>query len=168
MDKRPKRRKSKDNPYKLESNRELNIYKVTFKDSKDILRIIEINKEIYETLDRFELDDLIELNEYDRHIEHSEVFEITLNKRAIEKSISIDEQLENNIINEQIRNALDSLSDVQRRRIKLYYFDGLTQQEIADKEGVSLRAVQYTLNSAINELKKILKNFKNWLRKMSF
>lgn len=160
MDKRPKRRKSKDNPYKLECNRELNIYKVTFKDSKGILRIVEINKEIYETLDRFELDDLIELNEYDRHIEHSEVFEITLTKRAIEKSISIDEQIENNIINKQIRNALDSLSDIQRRRIKLYYFDGLTQQEIADKEGVSLRAVQYTLNSAINELKKILKNFK--------
>ena len=95
MDKHPKRRKSRDNPYKLESNRELNIYKVTFKDSKGILRIIEINKEIYETLDRFELDDLVELNEYDRHIEHSEMFEITLNRRAIEKSVSIDEILEN-------------------------------------------------------------------------
>lgn len=161
MDKRPKRRKAKDNPYKLECNQALNIYKVSFKDSKGILRVIQISKEIYEALDRFELDDLVELNEYDRHIEHSEMFEITLYKRAIEKSVSIDEELENSIINEQIRNALESLSDVQRRRIKLYYFDDLTQQEIADKEGVSIRAVQYTLNSAINELKKDLKNFKN-------
>jgi len=35
----------------------------------------------------------------------------------------------------------------------------MTQQEIADKEGVSLRAVQYTLNDALEEMKKIFEKF---------
>ena len=43
----------------------------------------------------------------------------------------------------------------------MYYFEGLSQKEIAEVEGVSLRAVQYTLNEAISELRKILKNYKN-------
>ena len=43
----------------------------------------------------------------------------------------------------------------------MYYFDSLTQQQIADIEGTSLRAVQYTLNSAIEKLKEILKKLKN-------
>lgn len=50
----------------------------------------------------------------------------------------------------------------------MYYFDGLTQQQIADKEKASLRAVQYTLNDALTKLKEILKNLKNWLRKIAF
>ena len=50
MDKRPKRRKSKDNPYILECNKELNIYKVTFYDGKGILRVIQISKEMYEII----------------------------------------------------------------------------------------------------------------------
>ena len=36
----------------------------------------------------------------------------------------------------------------------MYYFDELTQKEIAEREGTSIRAVQYTLNSAISQLQK--------------
>lgn len=42
-------------------------------------------------MDRFELDDLSEMNEYDNHIEHSEVKEITLNKRMLYKQNEIDD-----------------------------------------------------------------------------
>lgn len=155
---RPKRRKSKNNPYLLSNIEEMEIYMVSFKDSKGKNQNIEISKELYDIFDRFELDDLSEMNEYDNHIEHSEVYDNNLNERAMYKPISVEEIVENNIINEEIKTAIDELSDVQKRRIKMYYFEGLTQQEIANKEGTSLRAVQYTLNSAINKLKKILKN----------
>lgn len=47
----------------------------------------------------------------------------------------------------------------------MYYFEGLTQQQIADREHTSIRAIQYTLNDSIKKLKEILKNLKNWLRK---
>ena len=35
------------------------------------------------------------------------------------------------------------------------------EQEIANIEKTSLRAVQYTLNSSLKKLKEILKNYKN-------
>ena len=60
MQKRPKRRKYKDNPYTLSVDNDT--YKVTFIDSLNKNQIIEINKNIFETLDKFELEDLSEMN----------------------------------------------------------------------------------------------------------
>lgn len=161
MAKMPKRRKSKDNPYTLEYIEDKNIYKVNFKDNKGNLNVVEISVDIYKAMDKFELEDISQMHQFERHIEHSELFEGTLNERAVDKPLALEDIVENTIINEELRKAIDSLSEIQKRRIKLYYFDGLTQQEIANREGTSLRAVQYTLNSAINELKKILKNLQN-------
>lgn len=155
---RPKRRRHKDNPYILNNIEEKGIYIVSFKDNKGKLQNIEINKEIYDMFDQFELNDLSEMNEYDNHIEHSEIYENNLNERAIHKPISVEQTVENIIINEKLKEAIDKLSEIQKRRIKMYYFENLTQQEIATREGTSLRAIQYTLNSAIVKLKEILKN----------
>lgn len=77
----------------------------------------------------------------------------------MDKPLNIEEQFENKLISKKIRDAISSLSNVQKRRINMYYFENMTQQEIADKEGVSLRAVQYTLNDALEELKKIFGKF---------
>ena len=158
MKDRPKRRKDKDNPYTLLYDDINNTYFVMFKDGERKTQLTEVDKVVYEAMNRFELDDLSEMNEYDNHIEHSEVFEITLNNRALHKQQEIDEIVENDFDNRELKKAISQLSDIQKRRIKLYYFDSLTQREIAEKEGTSIRAVQYTLNSAINEIKKFFKN----------
>lgn len=161
MGQRPKRRKYKDNPYTLNCCEKRNRYLICFKDGKGNNQEIEVDEKIFREFDKFELNDLSEMNEYDNHIEHSEIFENNLNDRAMDKPLDVAEVVENNIINEELRNAIDKLSAIQKRRIRMYYFDGLTQKEIAEKEGSSLRAIQYTLNSAINELKEILKNLQN-------
>ena len=98
------------------------------------------------------------MNEYDRHIEHSYIYENKINEKAFIKEEKIEDIVENSIINERLKIAISKLSLTQKRRIEMYYFEGLSQREIAEKEGISLRAVQYTLNKAISELKKILKN----------
>ena len=161
MKERPKRRRRKDNPYILNFNIINKVYTVSFKDVKGNMQMVEVNEEIYNCLDKFELNDLSEMNEYDRHIEHSYIYENKINEKAFIKDKRIDDIVENNIINEKLKNAINKLSLVQKRRIEMYYFKGLSQREIAEKEGVSLRAVQYTLNKAISELRKILKNYKN-------
>lgn len=160
MDNRPKRRKSKDNPYKLECNKELNIYKVTFKDSKGILRIIEINKEMYETLDSFELDDLSQMNKYERHIEFLEQDDNNLYMRSVDKGISIDEIIDEKIKLEKLKIALDKLTPIQKEKIKNYYFDNMSMEQIAEKFGCSHQAISKSLRAILKELEKNLKNLK--------
>lgn len=168
MERRPKRRKHRDNPYILKNFSDNNIFEVSFKDGKGIYHDVKIDKSIYQELDKFELRDLSELNEYDNHIEHSEIYEENLYKRAYNKPISLEEFVETKIVNDKLKEAINHLSEIQKRRIINYYFYDMTQREIAEKEGTSIRAVQYTLNSALKELYENLKNLKNWLRKSAF
>lgn len=153
---RPKRRKHKDNPYTLECVKN-NKYIVSFKDGKGILRMVEVSEEVYNSMDRFELDDLSELNEFDNHIEHSEIYEETLYKRVMDKPIELEDYIIQKSTFEDLKNAINLLPEIQKRRIKKYYFDDKTQQEIADEENVDIRAIQYSLNIALTNLKKILK-----------
>ena len=132
-----------------------------FRDANNIIQEVEISDIIKEALISEKLKEKRQQNQFDRHIEHSEIYENRLNSRVLDKTKSLEEQLENKIINQNLRDAISSLSEVQKRRIKMYYFENMTQQEIADKEGVSLRAVQYTLNDALEELKKIARESSN-------
>lgn len=151
MDIRPKRKRSKDNPYILKTNN--NKYYVILNKKE-----IEINETIFNEMDKFELEDISQMHKYDRHIEHSELYDETLNKRAFNKQTSIEEIVETKLQNERLYNAINKLSDTKKRRIMLYFFKELTQREIALKEGTSIRAIQYTLNAALEELQKNLKN----------
>ena len=158
MAERPKRRKHKDNPYILNHIEEKNIYIITFKDSTGKLNNVEVTKKVFQAFDRFELDDLSELNEYDNHIEHSEIYENNINARAKNKPISIEDEIIKKSTFEELKQALEKLPEVQKRRIKKYYFDDKTEQEIADEENTSQQAVHIILERAKENLKKILKN----------
>lgn len=159
MGNRPKRRKGKDNPYTLLYDEINNTYFVVFKDGEKNKHLIKVEKEIFELMNKFELNDLSTMNEYDNHIEHSEVFENTLNKRMLHKPPEIDEIVERNFANRELRKAINMLSDVQRRRIKLYYFENKTVEEIAQIENTTHQAISKTIRKGIQDLRKILKNF---------
>ena len=76
----PKRRKDKYNPYSIF---ELDgKYYIEFADGQRKAHCMEISRELYEAFDRFELDDLKHLNIVDRHIEQSEIYDITLHRRS--------------------------------------------------------------------------------------
>ena len=73
--------------------------------------------------DRFELDDLSEMNEYDNHIEHSEIFENNLESRAKDKQILLEDMIIQKETFEKLKKAINELPEIQKRRIKKYYFD---------------------------------------------
>ena len=154
----PKRRKYKDNPYTLNYIEEKNIYTITFKDVKGHLNKVEVSEEVYRVFDKFELQDIKELNEYDRHIEHSEIFENNLEPRAINKQIPTDEMVENKINNEKLREAIQELPKIQRERLKKYYFENKTFEEIAKEENCTKRAVKFSVDIAIEKISKKFKN----------
>ena len=153
----PKRRKSKDNPYTLLHDERNNTYFVMFRDGERKTQLIEVDKAIYDTMNRFELDDLSEMNEYDNHIEHSEVFEITLNRRILHKPQGIEEIIEDRIVTRELKKAINQLSSVQKRRIELYYFENKTLDEIAKMENTTHQAVSKTIKKGIGILRKFLK-----------
>ena len=154
MNNRPKRRKFKDNPYELEIDN--NAYLIKFVDGNRKLHIIEVSPEVFKVFDDSELNDIIQLNEYDRHIEHADICENTLYKRSVIQDKLLEDIVEESIIFEELKEAINKLSDVQRRRIKLYYFENKTLEEIAKIEHTSHQAISKNIKLALKELKKYL------------
>ena len=61
---------------------------------------------------------------------------------------------------DMLSELLDCLTERQREVVTAYFFDGLTQQQIADKLGVSQATVKITLDRGLSNLKKkFSKNF---------
>ncbi len=158
MVKIPVRNKSKDNPYTLGYDEEKNVYTVEFSDNKNIVHKVEITDKIYGAFDKFELEDVSQIHKYSKYMEHSEIFEDTLNKRAMDKQLSVEEIVEHKMDIDDLKLAIDKLTDVQKRRLKMYYFEDMPLKDIAEKEGCSIKNVHKSIEQAKENIKKSLKN----------
>lgn len=153
----PKRRRDKYNPYDIY---ELNgKYFISFKDGQGILHNFEIGENLYEAFNSFELEDLSYLNVWDRHIEQSEIWEESLNSRAFNKPDNIEDIVEIKFQKELLHKEIQKLPEIQKRRLYLYYFEGMTYEQIALKEGCTKMPVKRSIDAAIIQLKKSLKSF---------
>ena len=157
LEKHPNRKKDKYNPYTLTITE--GHYYLSFKDGRGNQQNIEIDEMLYQTFDRFELEDISHLNRVSRHIEHSELTEETLNDRAFYKAERIEDIVSESIEYEQLHRAVSELPEVQRRRLKLYFFGELTYEQIAKLEGCTKRAVKFSVDIAVEKLKKNFKIF---------
>ena len=152
-EKHPNRKKDKHNPYTLmivEGR-----YYLSFKDGRGIMQNIEIDKVLYDLFNRFELEDISYLNRVSRHIEHSELTERSLNDRTFYKEESLEETVSRSMEYEQLHKAISKLPETQKRRLLLYFFGELTYEQIAEFEGCTKRAVKFSIDLAIEKLKKI-------------
>lgn len=156
---RPKRRKSKDNPYTLIKTN--NQYFVIFKDNTNTKRVVEVNEKVFLAFDGFELEDKSQMNKDERHIEQSEVYEDSLVKRAKFATESLEDEIIRKSTFEDVRKAIEKLSDIQKRRIIKYFFEDKNEYEIAAEEGTSHQVIHIALERAKEKLKEILKNYKN-------
>lgn len=116
MDKRPKRRKDKYNPYTLYTK--AGRYYISFVDVNNNFQKIEVSQEVFESFNKSELEDISQMNEYDRHLEHSEVYEHTLHKKKDSSGQSLEEYFENVQDAENLHIVINKLPDVQKRRLK--------------------------------------------------
>ncbi len=147
-----KRRKDKYNPYTLVDNNH-----ISFTDSKGNNQLLKISDELYNAFNQFELQDKKIMNEYDRHTEHIEQTDEMLYKKVKIINNSLEEMVINKIFYENILNEIDKLPEIEKRRLKKYFFQNKTLKEISIEEGCSPRAIKYSIDGG---LKKILKNIK--------
>ena len=135
-----------------------NEYTISFFNGRNELVVLNIDEKIFKAFDRFELDDLKQLNEIDNHrdfrtINNSEEDENIIYNTISNSNKSVEEIVEDKIINEELYNAINSLNDIQKDRIKKYYFENKTLEEIAKEEGCSARAIKYSIDAGINNIK---------------
>ena len=157
MDERhPKRRKDKNNPYTL-SVADGKFY-LSFHDGIGVFHEMEINSELYGLLNAFELEDLSYFNEWDRHIEQSELSEETLEQRMHRTPRTVEETMYRAIQYEQLYQAIDHLPKIQRRRLLLYYFYDFTYEKIAEIEGCSIMPVKRSIGRALEKIKSFFEN----------
>ena len=71
---------------------------------------------------------------------------------AYEDAADLLEEMERNA---RLYEAINKLTEVQRRRLRLYYFDELSYSRIARLEGVSTQTVFSTIEKALKRLRKL-------------
>ena len=154
----PKRRKDKYNPYTIGTTEDGRHW-LTFLDGQGDRHHVEISAAVYALFDSFELDDLSYLNEVNRHYEQSELTEASLYDRAVHRPATVEESALQSMEYAQLHRAISGLPEIQKRRLILYYFQGLTYERIAEMEGCTKRAVKFSVDIAVEKLKKFFKNF---------
>lgn len=101
------------------------------------------------------------MNEYDRHIEHSELLESTLENRSWNKEIPLYDVVEKKYISKEVRQAINTLPAAQRQRLIKYYYHGKNYKKIAEEEGCEYQCVQRSIYKALKKLKALLNQFKD-------
>ena len=160
IDPRPKRRKSKDNPYSLFTvgmQHGSPQYYVSFKKTTGHRVCLEIAQSIFEALDKFELNDLRYLNEIDNHYEHSELTEASLLKRAIRKPEGFDDTVLSRMQNDRLKKYIAMLPAIQRKRLVIHYYGQFTCKQLAELDNCSVIAVKKSLETARKNLKNLSK-----------
>jgi len=71
----------------------------------------------------------------------------------VDDTINLDDEVELKSTRKTLMEAISNLPDEQREIIRLMYFDGLTQQEIADSLEIPLGTVKSRLKLAMSKLK---------------
>jgi RNA polymerase sigma factor (sigma-70 family) len=150
----PKWRKDKYNPYTIGTTGDGRHW-LTFSDGQRNRHHLEIDAAVFALFDSFELDDLSYLNEVDRHYEQSELTEASLYDRAVHRPATVEESALQSMEYAQLHRAISELPEIQKRRLILYYFQGLTYEQIAGMEGCTFQAVAKSVAAAEKRLKNI-------------
>lgn len=159
VDQRPKRRKAKDNPYRIYSiswGTENPHYFVTYVNCDGNSVCLEISKELFDTFDRWELDDLSYLHIVERHQERYELTEHTIHRRYNRTEESIEEKLISRDEQMTVRKAINQLTEAQKKRLYMYYWCNMTLKVISRAEGCTYQAVQASIRGAHKKLREIL------------
>ena len=149
----PNRKKDNHNPYTLSI--ENNTYYISFTDGQGIFHRQEISMELYAAFNSFELEDISWINEVSRHLTEADTGEELLGHRIADSSEPVEDHVYRRIMYQELHKAIAQIPEIQRKRVRLYYFGGYTYEQIAQMENCTKRAVKYSIDTALKNLRKI-------------
>lgn len=72
----------------------------------------------------------------------------------IESPESLEDMVIRQMEIETLQKAMQTLSEIQRERLHLYFFEGLTYRQIGEKLGVSDMSVRESIGASLKKIKK--------------
>ena len=153
MDIRPKRYKEIDNPYTLESIEKEELYFIKFKDENGE-HLVTVTKEVFDVFDESEKQENNMMVKNSRYIHKFELSDEALSNKMLNNQTSIEDKLISDFEIQELYEAINELSDIQKRRIRKYFFEDKTFEEIAREENCTKRAVKFTIDIALEKISK--------------
>ena len=120
--------------------------------------MVTVTKEVFDVFDESEKEDNKMMVRNSRYIHKYELNDEALNNKMLNNQTSIEDKLISDFEIQELYEAINELSDIQKRRIRKYFFEDKTFDEIAKEENCTKRAVKFTIDIA---LEKISKKFQN-------
>ena len=134
-------------------------YFISFKDGQDISHELNVSYDFYMAFRRLELDNR-RLENWDwRHREFSEIYDETLNRRALRLPKAVDELIIEEEQAELLRKAIAALPEIQRRRFLLYHEYDLNYYQIGAMEHCTPQAVRRSVIIAREKIKAQMKKY---------
>lgn len=128
-------------------------YFISFKDGQGDFHELNVSYDFYMAFQRLELDNP-KIDNWDcRHREYSEVWDETLNRRALRLPKSIDELIIEAEQSELLHKAISVLPEIQKRRFLLYYEYDFNYYEIGAMEHCTAQAVRRSVIIAREKIK---------------
>jgi RNA polymerase sigma-70 factor (ECF subfamily) len=148
------------NPYtlRMEICEDITHYYISFADGQAVQRETEVSREVYLAMDECRRHEKRQRNFFDRYIEHSDMTDETLSRRAHTPPLSVEEIIIREESADALRTAIKGLPEIQRRRFILYHEVGFTYEQISKIEGCKRQSV---CDSVLLAEKKIRENLKN-------
>ena len=120
MDNRPNRFKEIDNPYILESVEKDKLYFIKFRNEK-VEHLVTVSKEVFDVFDESEKQDNNMMVRNSRYIHKYELSDEALSNKMLNNQTSIEDKLISDFEIEELYEAINKLSDIQKRRIRKYF-----------------------------------------------
>ena len=119
-------------------------------------RLVRVRRTVY----RFFLEDQRQMwrqGHWDRnHRDHFDISRNDLDRHLRDRIAPFEDQVDDADEVALIRRFLDTLPETQQRRVRMYFDDGFTYEQIAVLEGVHYFAVWKSIDSAIKKLRNLL------------
>ena len=91
-----------------------------------------------------------------RHVTREGYTEGETEDLIFESGESLEDMVIRQMELETLQKAMQSLTEVQRERLHLYFFEGLTYRQIAEKKGIGEKNVRESITGAIKKLRNFL------------
>lgn len=126
-----------------------------YKDAIGETEYTYVTKEVYEALtETFRKEAHAQEMRDLRHITKEGYTEGETEDLAFDSGESLEDMVIRQMEMETLQKAMQSLTEVQRERLHLYFFEGLTYRQIAEKKGIGEKNVRESITGAIKKIKK--------------